>query len=470
MRQRASAGLIGAIAGALLALSAEAGTVEVDLNRLDRGQLGQLAADLAGHGADAQALQVAEWILTRWPDDALAHYVVGLVTLRAGQTATARPAARLSFRNAETERQRYEAARLAGKVAVADERWIAAQYWTRQTIQFAPDPKRRKVGVNDFRTLRAISPLAWSLSLGLRPSNNVNGGADSRLSVIDGYDAVGYLSEDAVAQPGVVGTINLEANYRIAQGEGHETRAGMSAYLRAVDLEGSPTRQLYSPDGVPLPPETIPNSDFSAAALGLDLRHTRRLGEALVSGRVSGGQAWDSGDPSYGYLGLDLGWQRRFGPTQVSVTSAIEGREWSHSPRQDTRTVLGFGLARDLTAGRLSGGVSLAALDSTYDNAQYWSVSGSVRFEPEARLGPLAFSFGAGLSHAVYPDYQLLYFVPDGGRQDDTVFAEIGLWSPEISRAGFAPELKLQAISVDSNVSRYEHTEFAVAVGLRSTF
>ncbi|MBD3788689.1 MAG: hypothetical protein IE922_17350, partial [Sphingomonadales bacterium] len=170
-----------------------------------------------------------------------------------------------------------------------------------------------------------------------------------------------------------------------------------------------------------------------------------------------------------GLLHHVLGHCRR-GPMQLSFTAGAEARDWTDSPRRDTSGHLGFGFARDLPGGVLSGGVSLAALDSTVENAQYWSVSGSLRYEPEARLGPIAFSLGAGLGRSVYPDYQVLYFAPEGGRQDDTVFTEIGLWSPEISRAGFAPELKLQAVSVDSNFSRFEHTEIGVAVGLRSTF
>lgn len=464
--------IAGLIAGLVLALApaAQAGEVEVDLRQLSVAQLQGLAADLAAQGLDDQALATAEQLLLRDPKDALGHYIVALVTLRHGATAVARPAARLSFRAADTDRQHYEAARIAGKVAVADQRWVQAQYWARQTIQYAPDPMRREIAVGDFRHLRAISPLAWSLRLGLRPSNNVNGGADERLSVIDGYDAVGYLSEDAMALSGVVGTINLDASYRIAADKGQETRLGVSTYLRAVDLEGSPTRQYFTANGQPGPVETIPNSDYSGASFGLDLRHSRRIGRYGLAGKLSAGQSWESGDPSYGYAGLDLSLGRALGPLQLSFSAGAEARDWADSPRRDTRGQLGFGFSRDLAGGTLSGGVSLAALDSTVDNAQYWSVSGSLRYEPEARLGPVAFSLGAGLGRSVYPDYQVLYFAPDGGRRDDTVFAEIGLWSPEISRAGFAPELKLQAVSIDSNFSRFEHTEFAVAVGLRSTF
>jgi hypothetical protein len=59
---------------------------------------------------------------------------------------------------------------------------------------------------------------------------------------------------------------------------------------------------------------------------------------------------------------------------------------------------------------------------------------------------------------------------PEGGRQDDSVFAELGMTVPKLGIAAFAPELKLQAVKVDSNVSRFSRTELSVAVGWRSTF
>ncbi len=447
---------------------------EVQLADLSVPQLQRLATALTTTGHEAEALRVAEALLLRAPDDPLGHYVVGLVMLRAGQTQVARTAAKRSFAKAGTERQHYEAARLAAKVAVADQRWIPAQYWARQTIQYAPDPRYRAVAVRDFKRLRAISPLAWSVKLGLRPSNNANGGADERLNIIDGYDAVGYLSDDAMALPGLVGTASFDISYRLARGETSETRIGLDTYVRAVDLEGHPI--ALPPPGSPpgtLPAE-IPNSDYSGAAVGVSLGHTRVLGSYGLGLKATAGQVWEGGDAAYHYAGLDLNGTRRIGTgpatPQLSFGASAEARARDDDTRTDIRRRLNLGYAQPLAQGQFSAGVSLSALQSRLDNARYWSVSGSVHYEPDLRLGPLAISLGAGLSRTVYPDYTVLFFHPEGGRQDNSVFAELGLWAPAVSYAGFAPEVKLQSIVTDSNISRFESSELAVAVGLRSTF
>ena len=49
-------------------------------------------------------------------------------------------------------------------------------------------------------------------------------------------------------------------------------------------------------------------------------------------------------------------------------------------------------------------------------------------------------------------------------------WAELGLWSPKIGYAAFTPELKLQALGVTSNVSRFTRSEVSVALGWRSAF
>ncbi|MDD8021516.1 MAG: surface lipoprotein assembly modifier [Paracoccaceae bacterium] len=469
LRQGARAALV---ALALWALPVRA--EDRSLTDLTIPQLQRLATALATAGQDAAALRVTEVLLLRTPDDPLGHYVVGLVMLRAGQTQVARIASRRSFAAAGTERQHYEAARLAAKVAVADHRWINAQYWARQTIQYAPDTRYRDLAVQDFKQLRAISPLDWGLRLGLRPSNNANGGADERLNIIDGYDAVGYLSDDAMALPGLVGTASFDIGYRLGRTPDSETRIGLSTYVRAVELEGHPV--ALPPPGSPpgSEPTEISNADYSAAALGISLTHNRALGGYGLGAKLSVGQVWQGGDAAYHYAGLDLNGARRLGtgPTapRLSFGISAEARARDDAARTDVRRTLSLGYAQPVNSGRITAGVTLSALHSGLDNARYWSVSGTVQYEPDLRLGPLAVSVGAGLSRTVYPDYTVLIFHPDGGRQDNTVFAELGLWAPALSYAGFAPELKLQTVVTDSNISRFESNEIAVAVGLRSTF
>jgi len=467
--------LAGLVVAAVLAGAAAgaqpAGTIPV--GQATTAQLEIAASQLAAAGRTGEALQLAEVLLLRDPKNPLAHFIVGQITFRAGNTTTARRAARASFRNADSPRQHFEAARLAAQVALADRRWFAAQYWARHTIQYAPDETRREVAVRDFRHLRADNPWDGRLRFGIKPSDNVNGGADGRTNVIDGYDAVGWLSADAMALRGVAATLNADVSYRLARDAQSETRLGAVAYARAVELAGRPQRVPFYLPGTPAPdPVEIHNSEFSSAALGTMLVHARRLTPDLtVRGQVEAGRAWQGGRPSYDYGQLRGDLMRSLGrDTALSFGASFERREWVDAPRNDMLRAVSLGMNRGLAGGTLGFGVSASELDSSSAMARSWAVSGSVSYAPGWTLGAVHLSLGAGLATTVYPDYSIAGMRPAGGRQDDMAWAELGLWSPKIGYAAFAPELKLQALQVTSNISRFTRSEVSVALGWRSAF
>lgn len=445
----------------------------VPLSQASVPQIEHAAAAALAAGRRAEAMALAQALLARDPNNPLGHYLVARLMLGAGQTGPARSEARLSFSNAQSTRQRYEAARLAGQIAVADKRWAAAQYWARQTIQFAPDLRARAVGVSDFRRLRAASPFSFSVKLGIRPSNNVNGGADERTNVIDGFDAVGWLSDDAMALRGVAGTADVSAGWRIAQDAQSETRVGLSGYARVVELAGTPMMVPPYAPGTPAPPaEEIPNSEYSSASLAANLRHSRILAPGLTgAATLEAGRSWQSGTPAYDWGSLSLDGAKVLSRTaRLSFGAGYEHRDWVDSPRQDERRSLNLGLGLTGKKGDWGLGLSASELDSTSTQARSWSVSGSVRYAPKAQIGPLALSLSAGLSTTVYPDYTMLGFHPAGGRQDDMAYAELSVWAPQMGFAAFTPEVKLQALKVDSNVSRFSRSELSVAMGWRSSF
>ena len=436
-------------------------------------QLGAAAVRALASGQNPEAAALAAELLRRDPKTPLGHYIFARLALAEGNTATARKAARRSFFAAQSPRQHYEAARIAGQAALAERRFGAAAFWARQTVQYAPDASARAVGVQDFRRLAALNPLAFSLKLGLRPSNNVNGGADDRLNVIDGFDTVGVLSDDAMALGGVVGTADVTASLRIAQDARSQTRLGLSGYSRLVDFYGRPTATPLSwGNGPPPAPVEIRNADYSTASLSTHLQHSRSFGPGFAGmAQIEAGRLWQGGQPAYDWQGLALSGSKSLTPKlQLSFGGAQERRDWVERARIDRRQQLDFGLRGAAAKGSWGLGLSASALDSPSSQARYWSVLASASFQPKAQLGPVALSLAAGASTTVYPDYMVFFMHPEGGRQDDAVFAELGLTVPKLGIAAFAPEVKLQAVTVDSNVSRFSRTELSVAVGWRSTF
>lgn len=436
-------------------------------------QLSAAAVQALAARQSAEAAALAGELLRRDPENALGHMIFARLALAEGNTEVARKAARRGFLLAQSPRQHYEAARIAGQAALSEKRFGAATFWARETIQYAPDDRARAVGVRDFRRLTALNPLAFNLKLGLRPSNNVNGGADERWNVIDGFSAVGRLSDDAMALDGVIGTADASASLRIARDARSQTRIGVSGYARAVDFYGRPIAVPISSGAGPAPdPVEIRNADYSAASLSASLEHSRRFGPRLSgSAQLQAGRSWQGGAPTYDFLGLELQGNHVLRPgLQLSFGLGQEQRDWVDRARTDQRRDLSFGLRGAVAQGTWGLGLSASALDSPSSQARYWSASGRASFQPKAQLGPVALNLAAGLSTTVYPDYMVGFIHPEGGRQDDTVFAELGVTVPKLGVAAFAPEVKLQAVKVDSNISRFSRTELSVAVGWRSTF
>lgn len=417
-------------------------------------------AALAG-GRRAEVLAMARELLARDPNSTLGHYLVARVMLGAGDTAAARKEARLSFGAAQSRRQRYEAARLAGQVALTDKRWAAAQYWARQTIQYAPDARARAVGVNDFRRLRAASPYSFRLKVGVRPTSNANGGADERGYVVDGIATPWTLSPDAMALRGVVGTANADFSWRIAQDARSVTTLGLSGYGRAIEFAGTPL------DGTGA---EVRNADYSAASLGLSLTQARAFGAGLSgSATLEAGRMWQGGAPAYDWLGLQLDGSKLLAPNlRANLGADFEQRDWQGSARHDIRRALSFGVVKSSATGDVSLGLGASNLASSSGQARSWSLSASLGYAPKAQIGPVSLSLSAGLSKTVYPDYTALFLA--NGREDNSTFAEIGLWAPGLGVAAFAPEVKLQAVRVRSNISRFSYSEVAVALGWRSAF
>jgi hypothetical protein len=112
--------------------------------------------------------------------------------------------------------------------------------------------------------------------------------------------------------------------------------------------------------------------------------------------------------------------------------------------------------------------------EDTYDSANAelalrWQQQ--LTWQPARRLGPLAGALSPGGSLTDFPDYiELAFGAVPGGRQDTRLWADLDLWAPDLGSAGVQPRVKLRALSLDSNVSRFSRSELSANLGLRSAF
>ena len=98
------------------------------------------------------------------------------------------------------------------------------------------------------------------------------------------------------------------------------------------------------------------------------------------------------------------------------------------------------------------------------------SVVGKITYTLGKPIKSVELSAGIGASYTDYPDYTLFFIPVPGGRQDEGLFMDIDATFTSIEFAGFSPSMKLRRSITESNVSRFNTSEWAVSVGIESNF
>lgn len=426
------------------------------------------ARDLARRAlADGQpdlARSIATGLLQADARSGFANYVIARAEDTLGRPAEARRAAKLAYRHADRDAQRFEAAQMAARMFYAAESPTRAQLWLRRAIEHAPDDTSRRELERAYKVVRAQNPLSFSLSGGIRPSNNVNNGAESALQIIDGLPYVGTLSGSAQALSGVIGHVDGAIGYRLRGTKTSRTTLGGRLYVKRVALDD---------DARALAPGSR-NSDFGSTYAAVTLSHAvaREAGAKVLSFDATLGQYWSGGARSYDFIrvGARHGW-RLGAQDRLSLDASVELRDAASGSLWDTqRLTLGVSSSHDLAqAGKLSLAFNLHMTEGDLANARSEGAAISAVYHLGQQIGPMALAAGVTASHTDYPDYTALFAVP-GGRQDLSISAHLDLTFPDVDYAGFAPALRVTTGRTRSNVSRFDTRELSVTLGVRSTF
>jgi hypothetical protein len=396
----------------------------VDVSQASLAQLQRGASEAYASGQRAQAMALTEAILARAPDDALALFLQTKLWFEARPTPLSQNAARVTARRAydaaQSKVQRYETSVLAAKIAVSQQRWFAANGWTRLSALNAPNAQAKAQATQDLATVQQINPWQISGGFSIRPSSNVNGGSTSAENRIEGFTAVGVLSTDAMALSGIEATASLSAHYRIATTETSRTTLGALIWTRQVELDGDPMRETVDPSTGGTLREPIESSDFAAVYLRPEMSHLRetKLGRVEVSGHVS--RYWQGGDALWTGRGISgrLGFGR---DVNWTVSSSLEHRRYINS-RKDTLWTFGVERGTEIfQAGHLRTGVVWLTQNSTSANTRMERLRGRVGFTPNSPIAGVSLTAEVSAQRSIYRDYSFLGMHPDGGRRDDTV-------------------------------------------------
>ncbi|WP_375175703.1 surface lipoprotein assembly modifier [Pseudooceanicola sp.] len=409
------------------------------------------------------AEEVALGLLQRDGGDAFAHLLLARVRAAQARPKEARRALRLAFREADKPMHKFQAAQMAARMAFEQDSLTVAQLWLRRSLAYAPSEAHESVVVRDYRILRVKNPLSLGFDFSVAPSSNVNNGAESSVSVIEGLPFVGQLSPSAQALSGVVTTAEGRLSYRLAGSR--QMRTDLSLKLG--------TRQVRLSDAARAAAPTVTNSDLSSTTAEAGLSYLRKVGEGSVRAETSVARSWQNGAARQDVVTTALTYGRK-----LSETLTWQGgltRDWRIARLnrfQDqqgwtARSTLGF----DLPSGdQMALSVSYRATDSADGNRRSDRWLAYASYQPEKPIGPADVTLRIGAASQSYDDYMVGLFAVPGGRQDETWFANVDMVFTEFDYGGFAPAVTLSAQRTSSNVSHFTSKQMAITVGVRSAF
>jgi hypothetical protein len=437
------------------------------------GAVAQPAGDTRTMGTDTarslarQALQqgnltladaISSALLAKGPNDAEALIVRAQLLRAAGQLDAARAAAAAAYRNSENPALRFDAAMLAAGTLAQQERYSWSQVWLRRADQEAPDAPRQAAAAQAYAAVQRENPLSISLQFSLKPSNNVNNGAETTQIEIAGFPF--QISDSAQQLGGWEASAGASLSYRLSESETQRTDILGDIFYRRIWLD-SDARAL-APDAN--------GSDFDYGTIVAGVRHQRliwpELGRSSISGVV--GQSWYGGDA--------LG---RWGEVQLD-----------QSVRRSENSALRIGLTAR-TEKRLDDGINdskalevSAVYVHNLGKGMNYSLGASARnvWSDSATVDSLVLGLNAGWTFGrvgpVQPrislssesrDYRKWATTP-GGREDNTLSLRSDVVWPDLSYYGFVPQTSLTARRTWSNVGIYNRNEFSLGLSAVSRF
>lgn len=446
---------------------------------VQQGQI--LAAHALNSGNPQLALRVSGALLQADRKNHAAWQLQAAAYAQSGKPGQGQKSAARAFRFAPDDGTKYQMAQLASRLAYQGGSPTLSQYWLRRTAVYAPDEKAKKLIAKDYETLRRINPWSFRLSGGVKPSNNVNGGSDAATQEIDGLSShQNTFGPRAIALSGLASSLDSGISRRLRQSATSLTTLSGRLYVQRVALSSSAKAKaadLAAQTGTTAPR----NSEFGSTYGEVTLSHVfsagppERGGSARVA--VTGATSWYGGERNYNLAKLSVSRSWILSPqNRVSIDGSAEHRI---NPRLLSlkADVFGFGasLSRKLQNGdSLSITLGLRDTQAESSNSNGRSATFRIGYAFDQQVGPAKINTGLILGSADYPFHTFhngtAWQPIPGGRQDQSIYADLNVFFEDYDYAGFAPMLRVRAGKRSSNHSRFENSEFSISLGIELKF
>ena len=442
-----------ALPGAPAAQTAGDAAVELTLE-----QARALARQSLSAGNLAAAAALSDTLLDQNPEDAEMLVVRAILARSAGDTDSARAAAERAYRISNDPAVKFDAAVIMANILAREESYFAAELWVRRADQFSETEQQSEITRTLFQQVRRANPLTVELRFSIRPSNNVNNGAEELEIEIGGLP---FLL-DALGQQlsGIETSAGVSLRYRLSESRDQRTEFLGEFFFRDVRLSSESS-------------ELVPfarDSDFDYGVVILGLRRAELIwpdiGPTVISGVA--GQSWYGGEALSRWV--------EFTARQTVVLDDFRALTFSGIARIDRRQDNPINDSEQYEIGvdyrqaiENAGSYGLGASFRAYESA-----SGTVDrnvFEVTAdrifgRMGAIE----PRMTLTYRRENYLKFFILPDGRREDSITLDVAVRFPDFSFYGFIPEATLRARSVGANVDIYDRNEYAFGVTMVSRF
>ena len=441
--------------------------------------LGLLAAALLSLGTTVAKAQTADTVLDKalatadWtrvaaiaaqmeaddPADADAAFLRALAAFEAGDPAPAAVFAARAYTLAQTEPDRFEAARLAARAHYNAGAFARSEFWFRRAANHATTAAETDSVAADFRLAQQANPLTIALGAWVAPSDNINDGSEDPYFQLEGLPFDFLLPASRRALSGIEYGAEARFSYRLSQSARQRTSVG--TYVLGQTYTLSSEAQDIAPE--------LSGSDFAVGVVELSFTHERNFGNGLgPSGlTVSVGKTWYGGDPTWDYRTLTLQQGFVVGEAGRLIVQFSDTLQEAIGQDATVRTE-DWGVTYEMT--RPTGHRWTLTSGYTYRDGGFENIFDEYRIGSGIALArPIWGALWSADMTLGYRDYPTFTTTLDG-RQDS--FGSLGVTATlsDWSYWGFAPQVSVLASFTSSSAEEFNARSIESRFGITSTF
>jgi hypothetical protein len=443
---------------ATLAWALSIGSFAIAQTALDVPNAQRLAYGLLQQGQASAALELIETLQAQGRNQTAVLYIARSRAERAtGATRDSITSGRTAFQLAQSDTEKYLAARVTAQALATNNNRTRAQFWLRRASQYAPNDRAYANNRRDFDYVRSRNRLSFGLELSAKPTSNVNGAPTTNEIAIGGLV---FTDPTAVPISGTEFLLGAELSYRLPSTDVRQTD---------ISFEYDARRLRLGSDAASIDPD-LNASDLTSdrLAVGWSGRYLAGGGDAVIETSIAVFANWYARDHVQNGLSGTLGYSWKVGDDTLSLSASVAELERLDRPVRSARIwTVGAGWTGQI------GDAGLMRVDLTYSDTNSdskavahvaYGVAASYQL-PDPILGANVSLSGLYRN----ADFDVPLYGPEP-RHDETVTASIGAELAGIEYFGFVPVVELGRERTTSNIASFDTVATTVSISFRSSF